>query len=114
MKTLIILIAAILISTNTYADLTDCQDIYVGRIRVENGSGGISKAVFLNDPSSGSGSYWVSFSSWSPDEKKAALSILMAAKFSKHKLNLKTNAADGCGIENSGQAASRVDLATQP
>ena len=114
MRSLFTLITTIIICSSVYADISNCQDIYVGRIRIENGGNGLSKVVFLNNPSNSSGSHWVSFISWGEEDKEAALSVLMAAKLSKQRVNLKTTESNGCGIQNGFTTASRVDLASNP
>lgn len=80
------------------AGVNDCQNLYVGRIWVEGASGGLHGVVFLDHPTSSSGSYWVYFNAWSPDEKKAALALLTAAKISQHRMNVVTTEARGCEI----------------
>ncbi len=114
MKILVAAIVTFFISTSAYPDVMDCQNLYVGRIRVENGSGGLDRAVFINAPSSSTGSYWVSFSSWDPDDKNAALSLLMAAKISQHRVNIKTLEANGCDIREGQTTALRIELANMP
>jgi hypothetical protein len=100
----------LLISTSVLADITDCQNLYVGRIEVSKGSD-LSGVVFLNSPSNSSGSYWVRFTGWSESEKKSALSLLMAAKMSQHGVNLKTEEVNGCDIAAGSRVASKLFLA---
>jgi hypothetical protein len=51
------------------ASLADCQDLYVGRIWVERGSG-LKAVVLLANPTDGGGSYWSYFDNWTADKKK--------------------------------------------
>lgn len=62
----------------------------------------------------GSGFYWVNFNGWNADAKKEALSVLMAAKLSGHRVDVYTKAADNCSVGLPGQALSQVNLSTNP
>lgn len=95
------------------ADTTNCENLYVGRIWVEKGVG-LRAAVFLNHPDNSSGSYWTYFSDWPAEDKKAALSLLTAAKIAKHRVNVATEEADGCGIQTGYRNAKDLFLANNP
>lgn len=110
-KTIILWI--LLLSTDVLADLSDCQNIYVGRVWVEKGLG-FTGVVFLDDPTSVSGSYWVRFTGWTESERKEAQSLLMMAKASQHRVNLVTEDAGGCGIQAGFTEAKSVYLSTNP
>jgi hypothetical protein len=97
--------------TGARADLTNCEDLYVGRIWVQQGSGALYAVVFLNSPSDASGSHWVFFNNWTQDEEKAALSLLMAAKLAQHRVNVATTEANGCGIYQANTFAKSLFLA---
>lgn len=99
-----------LISCSSLASVSDCQDLYVGRIEISKGQD-LSGVVFLNSPTSSSGSYWVRFAGWSESEKKSALSLLMAAKMSQHRVNLKTEEVGGCDITTDSRVANKLYLA---
>ena len=103
-------ILLILMSISTLADKSDCKDMYVGRIKTLKGHG-LYGVTFLNSPTSKSGSYWVWFTGWSESEKNAVLSLLMAAKFSQHRVNLITEWSDSCGIATGQRVAKAVILA---
>ncbi len=103
----------LLISTDRLSDLSDCQNVYVGRIKVEKGAGATG-VVFLNSSENTSGSYWVSFSGWGDADRKEAVSLLLAAKTAKHRVNLTTESEGGCGITNGFTVAKLIYLATKP
>ena len=113
MLKVVLLVAMCLMSNIAFADLNDCQNLYVGRIWVEKGEG-LKAVVLLNSPTDSSGSYWAFFQSWSDEDKKAALALLTAAKLSQHRVNVTTNEADGCGIYLGGTWLTQVFLATNP
>lgn len=93
------------------ASTTDCQDLYIGRIWVEKGTG-LKAVVYLNQPANTSGSYWSYFSGWSADERKEALSLLTAAKAMQHRVNVVTENADGCGLQAGGTVTKQLFMAT--
>lgn len=95
------------------ANLTDCQDLYIGRIWVERGAG-LRGVVFLATSSASSGSYWSYFDNWTADEKKSALSMLEAAKLAGHRVHVTTDNVDGCGILSGGTYVKALFLATNP
>jgi hypothetical protein len=114
MKQLIsILILVLVLSPTVYASTTDCQNLYIGRIWIEKGIG-LKSVVYLNSPNNTSGSYWSSFSGWTPDEKKEALSILLMAKAAQHKVNVTTENTDGCGLQSGYITTKSLYLATNP
>jgi len=104
---------AIMIAPICHADLASCQNLYVGRIWVQQGFG-LRAVVFLNDPSDSGGSWWQYFDNFSADERKSALAVLTAAKLAQHRVNVETSAPDQCGILTSTYFVSSVYLATSP
>jgi hypothetical protein len=108
----ILLSSTLLLSFQATAAFNECIGVYVGRISITNQ--GMDKVVFLQKPTDGGGSYWVNFASWDPDAKKEALSILMAAKLSQHRVDLYTTATDSCSIGSPGQTLKEVHLSTNP
>lgn len=109
----LILVVAIFASAPARADLNDCQNLYVGRIWVEKGAG-LKAIVLLTDPVNSSGSYWVHFNDWTVDERAHALALLTSAKLSKHKVNVATQASDGCSITTTAQVMQSVYISTNP
>ena len=105
-----IFIIYLILSTPTYAAFNECIGVYVGRISIANQ--GLDKVVFIQTPSKTSGSYWVNFSGWSSDAKKEALSILMAAKASQHRVDVYTTGLNACDIGNGGRTLKEVHLST--
>ena len=95
------------------ATLSDCQDLYIGRIWVERGYG-LKAVVFLATPSAGGGSYWSYFDYWTPEERKSALATLQAAKLSGHRVHVTTDNTDGCGILGGGTYVKALFMATNP
>lgn len=95
------------------ASTADCQNLYIGRIWIEKGVG-LKAVVYLNHPDDSSGSYWSYFSGWSADERKEALTILTTAKATKHRVNVVTADANGCGLQAGGTVTNQLFLATNP
>ncbi|MCH2041051.1 MAG: hypothetical protein MK185_10500 [Saccharospirillaceae bacterium] len=95
------------------ASTTDCQNLHIGRIWVEKGTG-LKAVVYLNNRGDTSGSYWSYFKDWSLDERKEALSMLMAAKASNHRVNVITENTDGCGLIAGGTQTKALFLTTNP
>lgn len=95
------------------ASTTDCRNLYVGSIQIIKGTG-LQAVVYLNAPEDNSGSYWSNFSGWTAEDKKAALSVLMMAKASKHRVNVATDQANGCGLQVSGTTTTVLELANIP
>jgi hypothetical protein len=106
-------IAPIAIPEPSIANTLDCQDLYVGRIWVEQVTG-LKGVVFLDHPENSSGSYWVFFDGWTVEDKKSALALLTTAKISQHRVNVSTTESNGCGIQTAGRTASAVFLANRP
>lgn len=100
-------------SSVSQASTTDCQNLYVGRIWVEKGVG-LKAVVYLNNKEDNSGSYWSYFNGWSADERKEALSLLVAAKAAGHRVNVTTENADGCGLQAGGTSTNSLFLTTNP
>jgi hypothetical protein len=107
------LVLATLGATPAQADLTTCENLYVGRIWVERGHG-LRAVVLLNAPTDGGGSYWMYFDNWTADEKKSALATLTAAKLAGHRVHVTTDDVGGCGLASGGTYAKMVYLATNP
>ncbi len=95
------------------ADLLNCENLYVGRIWIEQGQH-LHAVVLLANQSDPGGSYWISFSNWSLEEKKAALATLTAAKLSGHRVHVTTHAASGCDIALGWQSMKSLFLSTGP
>jgi hypothetical protein len=109
------LIAVLIMASDMcQADITTCTNVYVGRIWVTQGVTGIYGVVVINSPSDGGGSYWVYFSNWTAEDKKAALAVLTAAKLTQHRVNVATTNSDKCGISAGATIATSVCLATNP
>ena len=108
---LIILCMSIAFGSN--ASTTDCKNLYVGRIQIIKGTG-LQAVVYLNAPEDNSGSYWSNFNGWSAEDKKVALSVLMMAKASRHRVEVATDQANGCGLQVGGTTTTALELANNP
>jgi len=108
----LLLLSTMIGSGTALASTTDCQNMYVGRIWVQKGAG-LTGVVYLNSPSNSSGSYWTYFNNWTDSERQAALSLLMAAKLSGHKVNIVTEASGGCDIQVKAQDHKHLYLSNQ-
>lgn len=95
------------------ASVTDCSNVYIGRIWVEKGYG-LFGVVFLNNASDASGSYWSYFNNWTADDKKSALVLLTTAKLSQHRVHVATEEPGGCGIDTGNRMIKSVTLANEP
>ncbi|AOT07736.1 hypothetical protein [Pseudoalteromonas luteoviolacea] len=95
------------------AAFNKCTGVYVGRIVINNQLG-LDKVVLMESPESTSGSSWVNFAGWDKDAKKEALSVLMAAKVSRHRVDVATTAGDRCSIGTPNRTFYEVILSTNP
>ena len=93
------------------ANVSDCQNLYVGKIWVEKGTG-LAAVVYLNNRGDASGSYWSSFYDWEDADKKEVYSLLLAAKMSNHRVNVVTEG--GCTLNQSGNKTKTVYLTSTP
>lgn len=106
----IVVFTLLFTSTQVSAAFNECVGVYVGRISITNQ--GMDKVVIIQNTDSLSGSYWVNFSGWEANAKKEALSILMTAKVSKHRVDIYTTASDQCSIGTPGQTFKEIHLST--
>jgi len=109
----LLLILMVLSSYQAAAAFDKCVGVYVGRISIHHQQG-IDKVVLMSSSSDTGGSYWVYFTGWAPDAKKEALSVLMAAKASNHRVDIYTKAEDKCSIGTPGQVFNEIHLSTNP
>ncbi len=105
------LLAGLLMSQSAWSDTLDCRDLYVGSVTVDNG---VIQAVFKNAKDNASGSYAQNFAGWSEEYKKAALSVLLAAKMAGHRVNVWTTQSSGCDIQTGGRVLKTIQLANNP
>jgi hypothetical protein len=100
-------------SVSAEASLTDCSDLHVGSIWLEQGQG-LYAVVLLQNEGDASGSYWMFFTQFSADERKSALATLTAAKLANHRVHVKTHAADQCSILATSQYVKSLYMAHRP
>ncbi len=100
-------------SASAQATLNDCSDLYVGSIWIEQGTG-LYAVVLLQNEGDMSGSYWMYFTQFAAEERKAALATLTAAKLANHRVHVKTHAADQCSIVGASQYVKSVYMAHRP
>lgn len=105
--------ALLLLANIAHADISNCTGVYVGMIKVEK-AGALTGVTFQNSPTDSSGSYYVAFTNWTIDEKKAVLAVLTAAKLSEHRVDVATEASGECGITSGWQVAKSIVLAATP
>lgn len=96
-------------STAVTAGVANCTGVYVGLVGVSK-AGGLSNVIFLDDPSNANGSYSVNFSGWTETSKRTALAMLTSAKYAKQKLDVVTEAPDGCGLTSGGTTLKEIYL----
>ncbi len=101
----------LLISVTVNADTSNCLDLYVGAITARSDR---TYVVFKNAKDSTSGSYDQNFDGWPADEKRLAVSLLLSAKMSGHRVNVTTQNANGCGIQDGGGTLRYVQLSNLP
>ncbi len=106
---LALIILGMSIAFGSVASTTDCKNLYVGKIQIIKGIG-LQAVVYLNSPDDNSGSYYSNFNGWSAEDKKAALSMLMMAKASKHRVDVSTDSPDGCGLQLAGTTTTVLEL----
>jgi hypothetical protein len=114
MKKIFAVIVLLFAASTSFADLNNCQNLYVGRIWLEAGYGGLYGVVLLNHPSDSSGSYWVRFANLTADEKKATLTLLTTAKLAQHRVNIATLGTAECGITQGEYNLKSIYLANSP
>lgn len=100
-------------STGAEATLSDCSDLYVGSIWLEQGQG-LYAVVLLQNEGDASGSYWMYFTQFSVDDRKAALATLIAAKMASHRVYVRTTATDQCSIVGTSQYVKALYMAHRP
>lgn len=108
-----IFMLTVLCSTSVFGSLSDCKNLYIGRIWVEKGNG-LNAVVYLNNRGDSSGSYWSRFTGWTQEEKAHAYSLLLMAKASDHRVNVTTENQDECGLQDGGTVTKSVFLTTNP
>ena len=113
MKVKVLITLSLIVSFNASAAFNNCIGVYVGRIAVDRQIG-THMVVLMNKQTNKGGSYWVNFSGWDKDAKKEALSLLMAAKMSQHRVDVYTTAQDKCSIGTPGQTFKEIHLSTNP
>lgn len=109
MKKYLLVLSLLLLPGTTLAAHVNCMGAYVGRINI-SAEKGLQNVVFIANHQNGSGSYWVAFTDWDDGAKKEALSVLMAAKLAKHRVDVYTHAADACSIGYPGQVLKNIML----
>ncbi len=112
MQKYILIVLGLLSSLNVMASTLDCKNVYVGTISQRVGNPLI--VVFKDAPGNSSGSYAQYFTGWTQDEKNTAVSLLLAARMSGHRVNIETTEASKCDIETGGRTLSFVQLANIP
>lgn len=103
MKKIVVVISLILSATMSYAADVGCSRVYVGTIHIDKDVG-LRWVVVKASPTSTSGSRVQYFQNdlaesttyWSPDAKKEALSVLMAAKAMSHPVDISTSSSGDC------------------
>ena len=111
MLKLLTLLVILMTSHQSYAAFNDCLGVYVGRISV-NKDTGTNMVVLMGSPDNASGSYWVNFNGWDSEARKEALSILLSAKMSRHRVDVYTTAQDKCSIGSPGQTFNEIHIST--
>ena len=111
MKRVLLLIVFTFLSFSVTADFTDCKSLYVGALLATDES---FLVVLKQAQGDSSGSYAVSFNGWPEKEQAQAVSLLLAAKMSGHRVNVGTSGAEPCAITTGGKVFSYVSLANKP
>jgi len=111
-RILTFIFTALLLSNIATADTTNCNDLYVGSVTQYVGSAPF--IVFKNTQTDSSGSYAQYLTGWTETEKNSALSMLLAAKMSGHRVNVRTTKASECDIQTGHGTLTYVQLANNP
>ena len=104
----IVYILITLSSLNAIAGISDCTGMYVGSMSQRVGYP--LTVVFLDSQGSASGSHDVFFTNWVEEEKNTAVSLLLAAKMSGHKVNIETTEVSKCDITTGYRTLSFVQM----
>lgn len=99
-------------SDPVHAGLSNCTDIYVGAIGYQYNAAPV--VVFLESPTDVSGSYAISLTDFSAEERKNIIAILLSAKLSGHRVAVTTAAVNQCGISSTWQNLRSVTLNNNP
>jgi hypothetical protein len=112
MKKLLIILLA-LSSSMSNAVVSDCKNLYVGRLDLYKEIG-LSRFTLVANQNDTVGSQWISMAGWGVEEKKEIVSILLSAKVSGSKIYVETSIAtssDKCGIAtDTGRVLERLIL----
>jgi hypothetical protein len=95
------------------ADMSDCKAMYVGLLG-NNQDAGNAHFALKNSSDDNGGSYAIYFTGWDETQLNRSYSLLLAAKMSGHRVNIKTKALDGCSIALPGQVVSFIQLTDKP
>jgi len=111
MKKVVMFLSLFGSSLGAQASLSDCKDLYVGAITQQKGG---VYVVLKDAQQNAGGSYAQNFTGWTEEDKSRALSILMAAKISNHRVNVATLAEGECSITQGGKTLKYVQLSSNP
>ena len=83
----------------SYADLTTCKNLYIGRLDLYKDQG-LNKFTLVEDISQKNGSQWISVANWDDESKKMITSILLSAKISQSMVLVETTHPSNSGSCN--------------
>lgn len=112
MNRIVLFSLAVLISSNVGASTLDCNDLYVGAINQTKGYA--PHIVFKNNKDDGSGSHVTFLTGMTESEQQTAISILLAAKMSGHRVTVRTTETSGCDIQTGARNLKWVQLTNNP
>ncbi len=98
MKKIAVLLFLVLAQVS-YADLTSCKNLYVGRLDLYKDQG-LNKFTLVEDTSQNNGSQWISVAGWDEDSKKMITSILLSAKITQSMVLVETTHPSNSGSCN--------------
>jgi hypothetical protein len=110
MKKSILLATCLFIINPSFASISSCTDLYVGKVQSKKGVG-LERFTLVESPTSSSGSNWIYLTGWEKEDKKTVLSTLLSAKMASKKLSIETGS--GCSIASVQELSSIILQAGQ-
>ena len=113
MRKLILTIIFLSFSSSVLATISNCSNLYVGRINHYQQQG-VHSFTLVEDPSQTNGSQWINLNNWQDAQKKEIVSTLLSAKLANKLVFVETVADDGsdrgCKINEAGRTLYRLIL----
>ncbi|PCI48215.1 MAG: hypothetical protein COB43_09410 [Oceanospirillales bacterium] len=83
----------------TSADLSDCKDLYIGKVVTKMGVG-LERFTLVENSQDVVGSQWIYFTGWAKEDVQFAATAIYSAKMAKKMVTVTTTASSGCDISS--------------